>query len=160
MRYILSALASAALALGVASCLEKDLEALEVYSGSDITAGFAYYRYVDQGATLPASGENRVVQRQYTLASAPVIAVDERQSTGTISLTFAPSGTFSEAERAACSLNPMVVAVSVSTAAVVTPLDGSPALGTPADWTRPHTYEVRAANGTSKRWTISVALNK
>lgn len=160
MRYILSALASAALALGVASCLEKDLETLEVYSGSDITAGFAYYRYVDQSATLPASGENRVVQRQYTLVGRPSIAVDERQSTGTIRLTFTPSGTFSEAERAACGLNPMVVAVSVSTAAVVTPLDGSPALGTPADWTRPHTYEVRAANGTSKRWTISVALNK
>lgn len=159
MRYILSALA-AALALGLASCLEKDLEDLEVYGGSDITAGFAYYRYVDRSATIAASGENRVVQRQYTLAEDPVIAVDAQQGTGTISLTFTPSGTFSEAERAACSLNPMVVAVSVSTAAVVTPLDGSPALGTPADWTRPHTYEVRAANGTSKRWTINVALNK
>lgn len=160
MKRIISALAAAALALGLASCLEKDLEDLEVYSGSDITAGFAYYRYIDQSATIPASGENRVVQRQYSNVGDPVISIDATARTGTATFTFTPSGTFSEAERAACSLNPMVVAVSVSTAAVVTPLDGSPALGTPADWSRPHTYEVRAADGTSKRWTITVALDK
>lgn len=160
MKYIISALACAALALGMASCLEKDLENLEVYTGSDITAGFAYYRYIDQGATLPASGENRVVQRQYANAGNPVFSVDTVTRTGTATFSFTPSGAFSEAERAACSLNPMVVAISVSTAAVVTPLDGSPALGTPADWSRPHTYEVRAADGTAKRWTINVSLNK
>ena len=48
----------------------------------------------------------------------------------------------------------------VATAARVTPLDGSPKFGVPADWTREHKYSVMAADGTKKIWTVKVTLNK
>lgn len=72
----------------------------------------------------------------------------------------AAGGKFTEAERAKVSLNNLVVYVNISTAARVTPLDGSPKFGVPADWTQEHKYSVMAADGTKKIWTIKVSLNK
>ena len=72
----------------------------------------------------------------------------------------AAGGKFTEAERAKVSLSNLVVYVNVSTAARVTPLDGSPKFGVPADWTREHKYSVMAADGTKKIWTVKVTLNK
>ena len=40
------------------------------------------------------------------------------------------------------------------------PLDGSPKLGAPGDWTSERRYSVMAANGTKKTWTVKVVLNK
>lgn len=57
-------------------------------------------------------------------------------------------------------LNNIVAAVQISSAAVMTPVEGSPALGTPADWTTPHKYAVKAANGETKMWTITCTLTK
>ena len=49
-----------------------------------------------------------------------------------------------------------MVAVGLSTAARISPLNGSPTLGVPGDWSKPNTYVVDAANGTRKNWTIEV----
>ena len=50
----------------------------------------------------------------------------------------------------------MVVYVTISTAATMKPINGAPELGVPADWTADHQYEVTAADGTKKTWTIVV----
>ena len=67
---------------------------------------------------------------------------------------------FSEAERNGVNINNIVVAVDISTAAVMSPVEGAPKLGVPADWSSPHKYLVKAANGQTKVWTISVTLTK
>lgn len=52
--------------------------------------------------------------------------------------------------------NPLWGQVTVSTAARVTPIDGSKPLGTPDDWSVPRRFSVQAANGTTKEWTITI----
>ncbi len=78
----------------------------------------------------------------------------------TINLTFAVPSNFSDKEKSNVNLNNIVVAVQISSAAVMTPVEGSPALGVPADWTTPHKYAVKAANGETKVWTITCTLTK
>ena len=48
------------------------------------------------------------------------------------------------------------VAVTISTAATIKPINGAPKLGVPGDWTKDNQYEVTAADGTKKVWTIVV----
>ena len=87
--------------------------------------------------------------------------IDSEHGVATAVFTIpAAGGKFTEAERAKVSLSNLVVYVNVSTAARVTPLDGSPKFGVPADWTREHKYSVMAADGTKKIWTVKVTLNK
>ena len=49
-----------------------------------------------------------------------------------------------------------VVAVTISTAATIKPIGDAPKLGVPGDWTKDNQYEVTAADGTKKVWTIVV----
>ena len=49
-----------------------------------------------------------------------------------------------------------MVAVTISTAATIKPINGAPKLGVPGDWTKDNQYEVTAADGTKKVWTIVV----
>ena len=50
----------------------------------------------------------------------------------------------------------VVVAVTISTAATIKPINGAPKLGVPGDWSKDNQYEVTAADGTKKTWTIVV----
>ena len=49
-----------------------------------------------------------------------------------------------------------MVAVTISTAAIIKPIGDAPKLGVPGDWTKDNQYEVTAADGTKKTWTIVV----
>lgn len=143
-----------AMVLSFTSCLESNLEELKTYEGNDITAGYAWYRYKGTDK-INVSGEETVIQRQLQ-RTAQTINTDD----ATCALTFKVPSNFTEAERNAVNINNIVVGVEISTAAVMTPVEGSPKLGVPADWSTPHKYTVKAANGTTKTWTITVSLNK
>ena len=119
----------------ISSCSKEDLPA---YEEAEITKVGAYHRFYS-GDKDAITGEN-IVAAVFTIPAA--------------------GGKFTEAERAKVSLSNLVVYVNVSTAARVTPLDGSPKFGVPADWTREHKYSVMAADGTKKIWTVKVTLNK
>lgn len=142
------------MALSCTSCLESNLEDLKTYEGNDITAGYAWYRYKGDN-TINASGEQQVIQKQLQRTAQ---AIDNEAAT--CALEFKVPTNFSEAEKNGVNLNNLVVAVEISTAAVMTPVEGSPKLGVPADWTSPHKYSVKAADGKTKIWTISVRLTK
>ena len=114
----------------VSSCKDD----LEAYEEAEITSVGAYHRYYS------INEDEAVVTATFTVPAA--------------------SGSFTDAERAKVSLNKLVVYFNVSTAARVTPLDGSPKLGAPGDWTSERRYSVMAANGTKKTWTVKVVLNK
>ena len=136
------------------SCLESNFEELDTYDGNDITAGYAWYRYKGDNK-LNASGEQQVIQKQLQRTGQ---VIDNEAAT--CALQFKVPTNFSDAEKNGVNINNIVVAVEISTAAVMTPVEGSPTLGVPADWSTPHKYSVKAADGKTKIWTVSVTLTK
>lgn len=142
------------MALSCTSCLESNFEELDTYDGNDITAGYAWYRYKGDNK-LNASGEQQVIQKQLQRTGQ---VIDNEAAT--CALQFKVPTNFSDAEKNGVNINNIVVAVEISTAAVMTPVEGSPKLGVPADWSTPHKYSVKAADGKTKIWTISVTLTK
>ena len=137
----------------IASCSKADLPA---YEEAAIPKVGAYHRFYS-GDKDALTGENIVAQKELDRTN----DIDSDNGIATAVFTIpAAGGKFTEAERAKVSLNNLVVYVNISTAARVTPLDGSPKFGVPADWTQEHKYSVMAADGTKKIWTIKVSLNK
>ena len=148
MKKIFNILAMLFMALLATSCLEHDLEELETYSDCDITSGEIYWRYYGTDV-IPGSGETQV--KQVRLAR----AVSADQETNTFYIRYV-TGNLPESEVSKFTQSNVVIAVSISTAAIITPLEGSPKLGVPGDWSKPNKYEVKAANGDKKTWTIVV----
>lgn len=142
------------MALSCTSCLESNFEELDTYDGNDITAGYAWYRYKGDNK-LNASGEQQVIQKQLQRTGQ---VIDNEAAT--CALQFKVPTNFSDAEKNGVNINNIVVAVEISTAAVMTPVEGSPKLGVPADRSTPHKYSVKAADGKTKIWTVSVTLTK
>lgn len=143
--YLIAALFVAVLST---SCLESGLEELDEYSGCDITNGNVYWRYYGDG-NIPASGEQQV--KQVYLAA--VRTQDVENCVYTIRYT---TSNIPEAERPNFTESKAVVAVTISTAATIKPIGDAPKLGVPGDWTKDNQYEVTAADGTKKTWTIVV----
>lgn len=137
----------------IASCSKEDLPA---YEEAEITKVGAYHRFYS-GDKDALTGENIVAEKELDRTN----DIDSDNGIATAVFTIpAAEGKFTEAERSKVSLNNLVVYVNISTAARVTPLDGSPKFGVPAYWTQEHKYSVMAADGTKKIWTIKVSLNK
>ena len=130
------------------SCLESGLEELDEYSGCDILNGNVYWRYYGDGK-IPASGEQEVKQ-VYLAASR---TADNENGIYTIKYV---TTNIPEAERGNFTESKAVVAVTISTAATIKPIGDAPKLGVPGDWTKDNQYEVTAADGTKKTWTIVV----
>ena len=143
--YLIAALFVAVLST---SCLESGLEELDEYSGCDITNGNVYWRYYGDGK-ISASGEQQV--KQVYLAAART--QDAENGVYTIRYT---TSNIPEAERGNFTESKAVVAVTISTAATIKPIGDAPKLGVPGDWTKDNQYEVTAADGTKKVWTIVV----
>lgn len=143
--YLMAALFVAVLST---SCLESGLEELDEYSGCDITNGNVYWRYYGDGK-IPASGEQQV--KQVYLAAART--QDTENCVYTIRYT---TSNIPESERPNFTESKAVVAVTISTAATIKPIGDAPKLGAPGDWTKDNQYEVTAADGTKKTWTIVV----
>ena len=141
---------------GMTSCLESGLDDLESFDTADIENWpVAYYRYYT-GDQMAVNGEQQVKQIQLT-RTAGDYDFDEENKTGQpfFNITVAPNNV-PEAEKA----NNLVVVLTVSTAATVTPVDGAPKLGVPGDWSKPNKYKITAANGNSRIWTVTVNLQK
>lgn len=133
----------------ISSCDWQDLPS---YEQAEISAVQYYYRWAS-GEKDAVTGEPIVKEKRLDTVS----EVDSEKGLVTAKVTVPDaSGDFSEAVRAGVSQNRLWGQVSVSTAARVTPVNGTAKLGTPDDWTKEQQYEVRAANGTVKVWTIKI----
>ena len=153
MKKIFNIMAALLLAVISTSCLESNLEELEVYSGNDITGvSGVYYRYYGTD-NIPGSGEVKV--HQVTLNYGRFSADNEA---GTCTFACQLPSNFPAAERANFSLSNVVVNINLSTAATVRPIEGSPKFGVPGDWSKPNKYVVTAANGSGKEWTCTLEL--
>lgn len=148
MRKLISIFAVFVLAMVATSCLDSGLEELETYSGCDITGGQIYYRYYGTNK-INASGELEV--KQVRLAR----AVEQDTTTNTYTIAYVTGNVPADQKDKFTQAN-VVIALDISTAATIAPVNGSPTLGVPADWTEPHQYVVTAANGKKKTWTVVV----
>ena len=152
MKKFLNILAAMFLAVVATSCLEHDLEELDLHSGCDITRIDCEFRW-KTGEIHPGTGAEKV--NQVYLAAARSYETDENDPTkGVCTIKFV--NTAIPDEYKATAQSQMVVYVTISTAAIIKPIGDAPQLGIPADWTKSHQYEVTAANGTKKTWTIVV----
>ena len=134
----------------LSSCLDSNLDDLPEYEEADITSVSAVrYRYITDEKS-PASGENIV--EEVDLGYTADINADRRE----VKIKVTKPGSFPADQVNNLSKSNLVVVVSLSTAARIAPLDGSPKLGVPADWSSAHRYVVTAATGTQKEWTIEV----
>lgn len=143
--YLIAALFVAVLST---SCLESGLEELDEYSGCDITNGNVYWRYYGND-NIAASGEQQVKQ-VYLAASRTQDAEN-----GVYTIKYVTNNIPAD-ERPNFTESKAVVAVTISTAATIKPIGDAPKLGVPGDWTKDNQYEVTAADGTKKIWTIVV----
>jgi len=134
-----------------------DWEDLPAYEEAEITAVQFYHRWASDDKD-PITGEPVVKEQRLSASS----NVDSDQALIEVTLTVPDaSGNFTETVRNQVTTSKLWGQVTVSSAARVTPTDGSAALGTPDDWSQDRKYIVTAANGTQKTWTIRiVAFNK
>lgn len=133
------------------SCLKSNLPELPYWEDNFINNVFVEHRY-----NGPKSRYNEpiVVYQKLTVTN---MVVDSVKSRIEFTLTVpSPVGTFTAEEKAKVRQNNLWVYIDVSTAATVAPVGNTPPLGDPTDLTKEHTYEVTAANGDKRTWTIAV----
>ncbi|RPE08862.1 hypothetical protein EGT74_17715 [Chitinophaga lutea] len=132
----------------LSSCLKKGLDELPAFKGANITRFDFEYRWNDNGTF-------RVIRFN---TAAPVVNGKTIAVTTTVP---AAAGNFTAAVRNGVSAANIVGMCDVSTAASIKPVNGSPALGTPGDYSKPASYEVTAADGVTKNtWTLQLTLIK
>ena len=155
MKKIVNMIAALLLVVLSTSCLESGLEDLDTYKGNDITGVVGvYYRY--KGTTVnPGSGELNVLQ--ITLSSSNF---QVNKEAGTCQFDFKLPSNFPEDLKGKFSPSEMVVILGISTASICKPIEGAPTVGAPGDWSKPNKYEVTAASGDKKVWTVTANFLK
>lgn len=152
-RYIITLFTAILTMVGLSGCLSHGIDDLDTYDGADITGlQGIYYRYIDENDINPGSGEPKV--KQITLARA--ISIDNENNT--VALRCQAPSNFPANQLANLTASNLVVVLNISTAATIEPIDGAPRLGTPGDWSKPNVYQVKAANGDKKLWTVTLEL--
>lgn len=147
-----------ALVLLCSSCLKGNLEDLPEFEEADIVDVKFDFRYKDLSDVW--------IDGEPIVKVVPLIVENKNinSDAGTISCTLTvpeSNGSFTEEIRSSVSLANLVGKFNLSTAATIKPLEGSPVLGTPGDFSKPCRYRVKAANGVEKDWEIEViALKK
>ena len=136
--------------ISLSSCLEGNLDELPLYEEAEITSvSTVRYRYISN-EKVPSSDEFLVKEVDLSYTS------DINPETGTVKIYATASEGFPAEELSKLSKSELVIAVALSTAARLTPTNGSPKLGVPGDWSKANTYVVEAAGGKKKDWTIEV----
>lgn len=137
------------------SCLTSGLKEIETYEGNEIvsirTVAHRYYTT----EKIPASDEVKVKQSDLKINGA-----QRDEKNGTIAVEITIPTNFPKDQIDKVKMSNLVVIVNISTAATIEPLDVAPKLGVPGDWSKSNKYLVRAANGKTKEWTISLTLKK
>ena len=132
------------------SCLESGLEELPAYDSAEITTvSGVYYRYISDEI---APGTDEPVVKDIDLNYKGTVD----KEAASVAIEVSTRAGFPAEQLGNLSKSNLVVVISISTAARIFPVGDAPKLGVPADWSKAHTYEVHAADGTIKKWTIEV----
>ncbi len=134
----------------LASCSWEDLPA---YEDAEITGVQFYYRWASTTDKDPITNEPMVREQRLNNST----SINSEAGTVSVAISLpATNATFTEEVRNSVTLSNLVGQVSLSTAARIAPADGKKVLGVPDDWSSPHTFIVTAADGSTKKWTITV----
>lgn len=132
------------------SCIDMGLKVLPLHSGADIINVNFEYRYAVENS-------NGYPMLAYvTLSNNMTIAGNKIDNILTVP---PPSGNFTSILAGEANLGNIVCYMNLSNAATIEPIDGSPRLGTIADFSKPRKYRVTAADGTIREWTIVTSMN-
>lgn len=156
MKKILNFIMVMVLAVCSSSCLDSNLEDLGLLSDCDIIGVETHYRYIDESQIIPASGEPKVIQIRTAAYSRTYVTDEDDPTKGVCTIRYTKQY-IPASELPNFSETNLVVTVTLSTAATIRPLGDAPKLGVPGDWSKDtNQYEVTAADGTKKTWTIIV----
>ena len=138
------------LSILLSSCLKKDLPVLPLWDANAITLVNIEHRFNGTG----------VINSQPVVAYQKLVATNQiNNETATINLQVKvpdPSGQFTAEEKTKVSQSHLWIYMNISTAATIAPLEGTAKPGDAADLTKSLKYEVTAANGTKRVWTVNV----
>lgn len=137
------------------SCLNHDLEELPTYDGNDITSVVSVYHRYYSNTTIPISNAKKVLQKQLQVTSSNI---DKKNKTVSIQVKIPTN--FPKEEVDKVNKNNLVVILGISTAAIIAPAPDAPKLGVPGDWSKPNKYVVKAANGSTSEWTVTLTLDR
>lgn len=152
-KYIKFLCLSILVGISVSSCLKSGLEDLPAFDLKDITGvQRVEYRFVSD-ETSPVDGDK--VVKFVTLVHNATIDAEAQEVKIQVS-TPAPSEVFPMEEKQKVSNTNIAVMVSISTAAQISPIGDAPKFGVPGDWSKPNSYLVKAADGSTKEWTVEV----
>lgn len=127
-------------------------EELPAYEEAEISAVQFYYRWPSD-AKDPVTGEPIVKEQRLNTTN----SINSEAGIVEVSVSVPnASGDFTESVRSEVSESKLWGQATISTAARMSPINGSPVMGTPGDWSKENSYEVMAADGTKKVWTIKV----
>lgn len=131
----------------VSSCLKSGLDELPTYEDAEITNLNFEYRWWDEA-------NNQMAVKTLTIEKN--ISTDDNLITCKLTVPDA-SGSFTDAIRQGVSLSNLIGYMDLSTAARIKPLNGAPKLGELADFSaKEFRYQVTAANGIKREWTIKI----
>lgn len=134
------------------SCLKKDLPNYPLWDGNYITNTYVEYRWDD--STNMHDGQPVVAFQRLNVT----MQIDSVNSVINLSLSIPPiSGTFTNVQRYDINQNHLWLSFDVSNSATIAPVGTTPKPGYVTDLTQPQTYEVTAANGQKRTWTIKTA---
>lgn len=154
-RYVYTILSAVMVMIALTGCIDHGFDELDTYSNANIeSVNGVFYRW-KTSSTDPLTGEPLVRQVQLSRVSQEIDA-----DAATCTYTATPATNFPEDQLSSLSISNLVVVLNISTAATITPIQGSPALGVPADWSQPHMYRIKAADGSYKDWTVTIRLQK
>lgn len=150
MKSIVNYISILGLCLIFSSCLKSGLDDLPAYSDAEITNMKFEYRWIDD-----VNGNEQMQVVQMSVEN----TIDDDAGTIDSKITVPDaSADFSDDIRQNVELSNLVGYADISLAAVITPLNGAPTFGGVADFSdTPVQYEVVAADGTSKIWTLTIS---
>ena len=141
------------LAVFTTSCLDSNLEDLPEFEDAEITGlNNVYYRYISD-EKHEGSQDYKVKQMRIPNGVWTVTNDTEDEASATFVIQF--NANF-EQFKGKLSLEELVVVFNISQGAIIRPIEGSAVLGTPGDWSGENKYEVTAANGKKKIWTVKI----
>ena len=131
------------------SCLKAGLDDLPAFDDNEISNLSFEYRWIED---VGGNDQLQVVQMD---VKNTIDKMDSKVNT-TITVPSTSKDLPGDVRRK-ISLKGLVAYVDISTAALISPIEGSPILGVPADWSaKEFKYKVVAANGDEKIWTIII----
>ncbi len=143
------------------SCLKNGLdENLPKFKDALITDVFMEYRYEDPTATSGGSPVVRITNLNIT--GKQFKKMENTPGAATDSVIFnvavpAASGSFTTAIRDKVTAANVVFMANISTASIMEATEGAPRAGVPGDFTQPRQYNVIAADGSKRIWTVRIA---